>query len=96
MTGTIDQVDFDILHGKRDDRGFDGDAPSPFQIQRVGLGGAFIDASDFVDDLAFKEDALGEAGFACIDMGDDADIYNVHQEESFGYYRFSFQSPVVC
>ena len=78
MTGGIDQVDFDILHRKRDDRGFDRNAPSPFQLQRVGLGGACIDAANLVDDLGFKEDALGQAGLAGIDMGDDADIDDFH------------------
>ncbi len=39
VTGGIDQVDFDVPNGKRDNRGFDGDAASSFQIQRIGLRG---------------------------------------------------------
>src|SRR5215469_2257040 len=57
----IDQVDFQVVDEKRDDRGFDRDASSLFEIHRIGLGRPFIYPANFVDDVRFIQDSLGQA-----------------------------------
>lgn len=49
----VDQIDFQGVDEKRDDRGFDRDASSLFEVQRIGLGRAFIYPANFVDDVRF-------------------------------------------
>jgi len=48
----VDQIDGDVVDGERNDRGLDRDPALPLQCERIGLGGAGIDAADLVDDPA--------------------------------------------
>src|SRR5581483_2673572 len=60
VSRSVDQVDFQIVDEKRDDRGFDRNASSLFQIQRIGLGRALIHPTRFVDHACFIQDSLGQ------------------------------------
>jgi len=53
VSGGVDQVDFQGVNEKRDDGGFDRDTSSLFEIERIGLGCAFIYPANFVDDVCF-------------------------------------------
>ncbi len=78
VTGGIDQVDFEVIEMEGDDRGFDGDPASTFQLQRVGLRRAFVDAADCLDDSCFEENPFGETGFTGVYMRQDPDVDDRH------------------
>ena len=46
VPGGIDEIDREVVQLKRHDGRFDGDAAGPFQLTRVGLRRALIDAAD--------------------------------------------------
>src|SRR5437016_2292172 len=50
MSRGVDQVDFQVVDEERDDRGFDCDASSLFDVQRIGLGRAFIYPTNVVNE----------------------------------------------
>src|SRR4051812_36164133 len=52
----------------------DGDPALLLLRHPVHRCGAFVHLADLVDLLGVEEDALGDRGLACVDMGDDADI----------------------
>jgi hypothetical protein len=70
----VDRVDGHVADRERHDGGLDRDAALPFQRQRVGLGGAVIDAAELVDGPGGVEQPLGEGGLACVYMGQDAQV----------------------
>src|SRR5205823_11073773 len=49
VAGRVDQIDGDVIDGERHDGRLDRDAAALLELQRIGLGGAFIDAADLVD-----------------------------------------------
>ncbi len=79
----VDQVDFQGVDEKRDDRGFDRDASSLFEIQRIGLGRAFIYPANVVDDVCFIQDSLGQACLSSVYVRDNTYIDCCHFLWSF-------------
>ena len=69
-----------VVDRERGDRGLDRDAALALEIERVGLGGAFVDAADLVDDACGVEQALGEGGLTGVDVREDAEIQGAHWE----------------
>ena len=72
--GVSSDVDRRVVERERHDRGLDGDAATPFQGQRVGLGGAGVDRARFVDDPGEMQETFGEGGLTGVDVGQDAQI----------------------
>ena len=87
MSRGVDQVDFQVVNEKRNDRGFDRDASSFFQIQRIGLGCAFIYSTNFVDDVCFIQDPLGQACLSSVYVR-----YNPYIDCYHSAYSFSLLS----
>ena len=48
------------------------------EVERVGLGGAGVDAADMVDRAGGVEEALGEGGLTGVDVGEDAEVQGAH------------------
>jgi hypothetical protein len=46
--------------------------------ERVGLGGAGVDAADVVDRAGVVEESLGEGGLTGVDVGEDSEIERAH------------------
>ena len=78
VAGGVDEVDREVVQLERDDRGLDGDAAGPLQLQGVGLRRALVDAADRCDDAGLEEDAFGEARLTGVDMRQDPDVDNRH------------------
>ncbi len=80
MAGRVDQVDRvdlarTLVHpGTGGGGGVNRDAALLFFFVKVHDGGAFMHFADFVDFAGVIEDALGDGGFARVDVGGDADI----------------------
>jgi hypothetical protein len=68
VAGGVDQVDGDVADDERHHRRLDGDAALAFQLQRVGLGAAVIDAADLADDAGGEQQPFGEGGLPGVDM----------------------------
>ena len=66
-----------------DDRGLDRDAALPLERERVGLGGAGIDAADLVDDAGGVEQPLGESGLTGVYMRQDPQVERSSQQASY-------------
>ena len=60
--------------GTRHRGGKDGDALALFDRVEVRGGVAFMDFAHVVDGARVKKHALGERGFARVNMGGDADV----------------------
>ena len=60
--------------GERHHGGLDGDAAAAFQLERVGLGAAGVDAADLVDHPGGVQQPLGQAGLTGVDMREDAEV----------------------
>ena len=78
VAGRVDQVDREIADQERGDRGPDRDAAFAFELERVGLGGAGVDAADAIDGAGGEEESLGEGGLTGVDVGEDAEIERAH------------------
>ena len=78
VAGRVDEVDREVAQEERGDRGPDGDAAFAFEIERVGLGRAGVDAADLVDGAGGEEEALGESGLTGVDVGEDAEVERAH------------------
>ena len=74
----VHQVDREVAHEERGDRGADRDAAFAFELERVGLGGAGVDAADVVDRAGGVEQALAEGGLTGVDVGEDSEIERAH------------------
>ena len=74
----VDEVDREVAHEERGDRGPDGDAAFALEVERVGLGGAGVDAADVVDGAGGEEEPLGEGGLTGVDVGEDSEIERFH------------------
>ncbi len=78
VAGRVDEVDREVADEERGDRGPDGDAAFALEVERVGLGGAGVDAADVVDRAGGEEESLGEGGLTGVDVGEDAEIERAH------------------
>ena len=78
MSRRVDQIDDDVVDDERHDRGLDGDAALPFEVESVGLCGAVVDAADRVDDVGFVEESLGEARLTRVYMCQNSQIQRSH------------------
>ena len=78
VTGRVDEVDRQVADEERGDRGPDGDAAFALEVERVGLGGAGVDAADVVDRAGGEEEPLGEGGLTGVDVGEDSEIERAH------------------
>ena len=78
VAGRVDQVDREVADQERGDRGPDRDAAFALEVERVGLGGAGVDAADVVDRAGGEEESLGESGLTGVDVGEDAEIERAH------------------
>jgi hypothetical protein len=79
----VDEVDGDVADRERDDGGFDRDAALPFQRQRVGLGGAVIDAADLVDDPGRVEQPFGQGDLTGVYMRHDPQVQRSASHASY-------------
>ncbi len=78
VTGRVDEVDGEIAHEERGDGGSNGDAAFALEVERVGLGGAGVDAADILDGAGGEEEPLGEGGLTGVDVGENAEIERAH------------------
>ena len=78
VAGRVDEVDREVADEERGDRGPDRDAAFALEVERVGLGGAGVDAADVVDRAGGEEESLGEGGLTGVDVGEDAEVERAH------------------
>ncbi len=78
VAGGVDEVDREVAHQERGDRGPDRDAAFALEVERVGLGGAGVDAADAIDGAGGEEEPLGEGGLTGVDVREDAEIERAH------------------
>ena len=78
VAGRVDEVDREVADEERGDRGPDRDAAFALEVERVGLGGAGVDAADVVDGAGGEEESLGEGGLTGVDVGEDSEIERAH------------------
>ena len=74
MARGIDEIDLHILMTEADAGGLDGDAPAALYGQGVRMGGAGVHAALGADSAGVGQKLFGQGGFACVNMGEDADI----------------------
>src|SRR4029077_9809807 len=74
----VDQVDREIADEERGDRGPDRDAAFALEVERVGLGGAGVDAADVIDRAGGIEQSLAEGGLTGVDVSEDPEIESAH------------------
>ena len=79
VAGRVDEVDREVVDQERGDRGPDRDAALALELERVGLGGAGVDAADAIDRACGEEESLGEGGLTGVDVGEDAEIERAHR-----------------
>jgi hypothetical protein len=70
----VDQVDREVPDQERGDRGPDRDPAFALEVERVGLGGAGVDAAGAIDRAGVEQEPLGESGLTGVDVGEDAEI----------------------
>ena len=78
VAGRVDEVDREVADEERGDRGPDRDAAFALEVERVGLGGAGVDAADVIDGAGGVEESLGEGGLTGVDVGEDSEIERAH------------------
>jgi hypothetical protein len=83
VAGRVDQVDGDAFDRERRDRGLDRDAALSLQRQRVGLGGAVIDAADLVDDPGRVQQPFGQGGLTGVYMRHDPQVQRSASHASY-------------
>jgi hypothetical protein len=74
----IDEVDGQVAEPERGHGRADRDPALAFELERVGLGGAGVDAADVVDRAGREEQPLGESGLTRVDVGEHAEIERTH------------------
>ena len=74
----VDQVDREVADQERGDRGPDRDAALALELERVGLGGAGVDAADVIDGACGVEEPFAEGGLTGVDVGEDSEIERAH------------------
>jgi hypothetical protein len=78
MARRVDQVDREVADQERGDLGPDRDAALSLELERVGLGGAGVDAADVIDSAGGIEESLAEGGLTGVDVSEDAEIERAH------------------
>jgi hypothetical protein len=78
VAGDVDEVDREVAHEERGDRGPDRDPAFALELERIGLGGAGVDAADVVDGAGDVEELLAEGGLTGVDVGEDSEIERAH------------------
>src|SRR6185295_10512191 len=78
VAGRIDEVDRKIADEERGDRRPDRDAAFALEVERIGLGGAGVDAADALDGAGGEEESLGEGGLTGVDVREDSEIERTH------------------
>ena len=78
MARRVDQVDRQVAHEERGDSGPDRDAAFALELERVGLGGAGVDAADVIDGACGVEQTLAESGLTGVDVSEDPEIESAH------------------
>jgi hypothetical protein len=78
VAGRIDQVYCEVADAERSDRRADRDAALAFEFERIGLGGAGVDAADMVDRAGGEEESFGEGCLTGVYVGQDAQIERAH------------------
>ena len=78
VAGRVDEVDREVADEERGDRGADRDPAFALELERVGLGGAGVDAADVVDGAGGVEESLAEGGLTGVDVGEDSEIERAH------------------
>ena len=78
VTRGVDQVDGEVADEERGDRGPDRDAAFALELERVGLGGAGVDAADVVDGAGGVEESFAEGGLTGVDVSEDSEIERAH------------------
>ena len=74
----VDQVDREVADEERGDGGPDRDAAFALELERVGLGGAGVDAADVIDGACGVEEPFAEGGLTGVDVGEDSEIERAH------------------
>ena len=74
VTGGVDEVDREVAEREGDDGGADGDAAASLQLERVGLGGAVVDAPERVGHPGGEQQPLGERGLTGVDVRQDSEV----------------------
>ncbi len=98
---SVDQIDFEVVEDEGGDGRADRDAPLPFQLHGVGLCGALVDAAHRVDDAGPVQEALGEAGLAGVNVGENPQVQLLHECSSlsdmwpFGLLPSRSRSPAA-
>jgi hypothetical protein len=89
VAGRVDQVDGQVVHRERHDRGPDRDAALSFEGQGVGLGAAVIDPADRVDDPGGEQQPLGQAGLTGVYVRHYPQVQRAHKASCpYGRQRF--------
>ena len=78
MAWRVDEVDRRVADDKRDDCGLDRDAALTLEVERVGLGGAGVDAAELVDDPGCEQQPFGEGGLTGVDVREDSEVQGAH------------------
>ena len=78
VAGRVDQVDRQVADEERGDGRPDRDPAFAFELERVGLGRAGVDAADVLDRAGGEEEAFGEGGLTGVDVGEDSEIERAH------------------
>ncbi len=59
VAGRVDKVDLEVADPEGDDGGLDRDTALAFELERVGLGCALINAADLADNTGVEQDSFG-------------------------------------
>ena len=78
VAGRVDEVDREVADEERGDRGADRDAAFALEVERVGLGGAGVDAADVIDRAGGEEESFAESGLTGVDVREDAEVERTH------------------
>jgi hypothetical protein len=70
----VEQVDGQVADRERGHGRADRDTAPAFQLHRVGLGGAGVDAAGLGEDACLEQQALGQAGLPGVNMRDDPEV----------------------
>ena len=78
VAGGVDQVDERPPPVHADAGGLDRDAPPLFHGEIVGMGGTLVHAAGAADSAGVHQQLFGQGGFACVNVGEYADVADGH------------------
>ena len=82
VAGRVDQVDVDIAPAKGDAGRIDRDAALLFLFVEVGFGRSLVDFADAMRRPAVEQHPFGDGRLPGIDVGDDADVPEILQDDA--------------